>query len=177
MLIAVALLAPLCHITTPARAEETAPDLEYKVKAAYMYNFIRFIDWPTDRLDNKDTPIQLCVLGADPFGPHLDPIVERTALGHGLQLQHYPTFTQDIAACHILFINEPEPTKLVKILDQITWLGTMTVGDSHDFAKLGGIIGFVIQDGKVRLEINQQVALKKGFRISAKLLELARIVD
>lgn len=148
---------------------------EYKVKAAYIYNFIKFIDWPAGRLESGTKPIQVCVLGDDPFGKALEPLSRRRVKERDLAVRSLTSVAQ-AGTCHVVFISDSQVRDLSGILEELGRVGALTVGESEGFARFGGIIGFVIRGGKVRLEINRAAAREANLTISAKLLELATIV-
>ena len=170
--------APICLAENRAtRSEELR--IEYKVKAAYLYNFIKFVNWPAGVFTSDDAsmPIKVCILGDDPFGDLLDPIKHRTAKGHTLSIKNYASFDELEQSCHVLFISRSVQKRLPAILSKIGQTNILTVSDIENFAKRGGMIGFTIKDGKVRLEINRKASQKCGIQISSKLLELATIVE
>ncbi|MDD5275862.1 MAG: YfiR family protein [Methylovulum sp.] len=144
--------------------------VEYKIKAGYLYNFTKFIDWPAD---NYKT-FNLCILGTDPFGSLIDPIEEREVFGRPIKLfrlnNGYSFTPNKLAYCHIFFIGEPSATPP-------TLHNQLTVGESPGFAQHGGMIGFINQDGRIKLQINLAAIKQSGLKISAKLLEVADIID
>lgn len=172
------LSAPFCLAENHATAADDQR-IEYKVKAAYLYNFIKFVNWPTEIIpnDDKSMPIQVCILGDDPFGEILDPIMQRSAKGHPISIKRYDSFNEINQRCHVLFISKSEEKNLEGILSKTGQTSILTVSDVENFAKQGGVIGFTIKDGKVRLEINRKVSQECGLKISSKLLELATIIE
>ena len=176
----VCLLALVLSGRRAALGAEPAPrldkGLEYKVKAAYIYNFIKFIDWSGAAPMNPAGPIRICVLGKDPFGPALAPFSRREARGRRLAVERIPSANLS-GGCHVVFVCDSERGRLEEVLKEAGRGSALTVGESEGFAARGGIIGFVIRGGKVRLEINRRAAEAAGLKISAKLLELATIVD
>ena len=167
----------LCHLCNIGVNDLYAADdsLEYKIKAAYLYNFTKFIDWP-QREGGVDTlPIKICVLGNDPFGKLIDPIETKISKGRAIRLQRIRNI-DNVSNCHIVFISRSESNRLEQILLEAGDSGILTVSDTEEFAKNGGIIGFIIKDDRIRLEINITAASKAGLKVSAKLLEISRIV-
>ncbi|TAK65226.1 YfiR family protein [Methylobacter sp.] len=151
-----------------------ADDVEYKVKAGYLYNFTKFITWPAD---NSET-FNLCIMGEDPFNDLIDPIEQRSAFGRPIKLFRFNNFNKD-QRCHILFISS-------SIKDNLSLKGmlvihdedkTLTVGESKDFAAQGGMIGFINRQGKIKLQINLKMLQQSDLKISAKLLEVAELVE
>jgi uncharacterized protein DUF4154 len=150
-----------------------AGGLEYEVKAAMIYNFAKFVEWPST---GNSQPFVLGVVGDDPFGQTLERLVaDRAVSGREIRIERYPT-ADDLGRCDILFIAESESPELPLILAQVHDRGVLTVGDKKDFARDGGVIGFRLEGNKVRFDINVDAARRSGLRISSKLLRLARVV-
>jgi hypothetical protein len=167
------LLVPLrrdAHAATPRSPE-------HQIKAAFLFNFAQFIEWPTNALPQPQSPLVIGVLGPDPFGSALEEIVRgETIKGHPLVIQRYRQVA-DLSACHILFINEADPTKLERIFARLSGRNILTVGDAEAFTQRGGMIRFFTEQNKIRLEINVAAAQKAGLTISSRLLRLARIIS
>ncbi|MEQ1637989.1 MAG: YfiR family protein [Methylococcales bacterium] len=160
-----------CLLISAISADED--NAEYKVKAGYLYNFIKFIIWPAD---NSPT-FNICILGQDPFGELLDPIEKRTAYGLPIKLFRLNT-NNKTQACHIVFIGANNKT-VFPLNDQpvIRHNGkALLVGEGEGFAEQGGMIGFVNRDGKIKLQINLKALQQSDLTVSAKLLEVAEIV-
>jgi hypothetical protein len=149
-------------------------DVEYKVKAGYVYNFTKFITWPED---DSET-FNLCIAGEDPFGDLIDPIEQRTAFGRPIKLFRFNRLDKE-QHCHILFISssikDNVSLKGMLIVDDIN--KSLTVGESEGFAARGGMIGFVNRLGKIKLQINLKALQQSGLKISAKLLEVAELIE
>ncbi|MDX1755068.1 MAG: YfiR family protein [Marinobacter sp.] len=143
---------------------------EYEVKAAFLYNFTRFINW--NEPPSEDVPLTVCVLGNDPFEDLLEPLVGRRAHGRFLQLRA-PNSRSDIDGCHVLYISQSESSYLPAILDEATRQGMLTISDIPGFAQRGGIVGYVKQGNVIRFEINLLAANAAGLNINSRLLELA----
>jgi hypothetical protein len=149
---------------------------EYQVKAAFLFNFAKFVEWPPDAFPSGDAPLQICVLGQDPFGRDFEQlIVEKTVNGHRLEVAH-PEGVPQARACQILFIASSEKQRLREILQGLKGASVLTVGDTEGFAKMGGIINFVLDDNRVRFEINQKAAELAHLKLSARLLTVAKLV-
>jgi hypothetical protein len=145
---------------------------EYQVKAAFLFNFARFVDWPPQTFKHPGDPMSICVLGTNPFGRALDEAVSGKSIeGRKFVVRLVPDIPQ-AGGCQILFIASREK----KILQSATLVGVLTVGESEGFTAGGGVIGFKLEGGKVRLEINVDAAEQRKLRISSKLLSLAQIV-
>jgi len=144
---------------------------EYEVKAAFLYNFAKFVEWP----DPASGPIRLCVVGDDPFGNNLEETVRgKTISGQPIEIKRLNR-GDNPRSCQIAFISASE-RPLRAVLDLLQGASTLTVGESPNFAKDGGMINFVLEDKRVHFEINPAAAQREGLRISSKLLNLARIV-
>jgi hypothetical protein len=149
---------------------------EYDLKAAFLFHFAQFVDWPPEALPEADTPLTIGILGEDPFGRSLDEIVRSEAVGeHKLVVRRFQDVEQ-IDSCHILFISPSEARRLDRIIAHLDGRSVLTVGESRDFALRFGIIGFVIADKRLRLVINLAAARAAGLTISSKLLRQAEIV-
>jgi hypothetical protein len=159
--------------TGAVRADHTG--IEYEVKAAYPYNFVRFIDWPRSSLSDEDDRISVCVLGEDPFGHVLDPLTRRTAKGRSFRVSHGDSL-DEIGRCHVVFVGAGTP-ELRSVLETLAARSVLTVGETPDFAKRGGVIGFIVRDGRVRLQINRKAAARAALSIRAALLEVAELIE
>jgi hypothetical protein len=163
--------AALC---TAAFAAETPPT-EYQVKAAFLYNFAKFVEWPADAFPSPEAPFTVCVIGDDPFGPDLDAVLEgKEIAGHPMTTKR-PLPEGDLTSCQMLFASAREGGQPAALF-VAPRAGRLTIGEAPGFTKAGGIIRFVMEAGKVRFEINPDAADKAGLKISSKLLKLARIV-
>ena len=148
---------------------------EYQVKAAFLYNFAKFVEWPPGSFSNASAPLQICVFGRDPFGDELRTITsEKTVNGHRLEVRHVADL-QHARSCHILFVASSEtPVKL--ILEGLRGASVLTVGDSKGFAEQGGMISFVLENDRVQFEVSRKAADEAGLKISSKLLSVAKLV-
>lgn len=158
------------------QADTDQQNLEYKVKAAYLYNFTKFVTWPDQAFDSApDAPLSICILGEDPFGHSIDLLANKTARGRNVALNYLQDIRQ-ADACHVLYISRSEKNSLDGILQYLGDRPVLTVSDIDGFAVKGGCIRLDIIDGKVRFNINIQAARRAQLQMSAKLLELARVV-
>jgi hypothetical protein len=172
-----ALILAFCGTAAAAWQATAGPVAgEYEVKAAFLYNFARFVEWPSAALPAATTPLTLCVLGDDPFGADLDRAVDgKDVNGHPLVVKRLKEF-EDAVHCHIVFIATSDRTRLLRSLDGLRHASVLTVGETDDFLQLGGIINFDIRDNRVRFGINVAAATRAGIKISSKLLRLAESV-
>lgn len=167
LVFAVAILVAL-----PGRSAEPVTK-EYQLKAAFLYNFTKFVDWPTNRLGNQNDPIRIGVLGTNPFGEELAKAVEgRTQNGHPFLVTNLTAATE-AAAVHLLFVPRGQEAALEVVAADA---GLLTVGESEAFAQQGGVITFTMEAEKIRFEINLDAAEKGGLKISSRLLQLAKVV-
>jgi len=171
------LLAVVCAIwglcgTQPVGA---APSPEHQIKAAFMYNFARFVQWPAGAFGQPQAPMILCVLGEDAFGTAFDTIDRKAAQGHELQVRRHIR-PEDVRSCHILFVAESERARLGSIFREVSGASILTVSDIDHFAEVGGVIGFYDLDNKVQFSINPEQAHDAMLQINSQLLKLARIV-
>jgi hypothetical protein len=166
----VALVLPLASQGTRA---DSVSDRE--VKAAMLYNFTKFVEWPGGPPSDGAKPLTICVVGRDPFGSVLEQAVaDRTVNGKPVRVaRSQPGETK---GCQIVFLSSSESNRVGEMLDALTQTGVLTVSDIEGFAREGGVIGFVLEDSKVRFEINLEAAERARLKISARLLKLATVV-
>lgn len=147
---------------------------EYQVKAAFLYNFAKFVDWPGEPAGTS-APLVITVFGKDPFGPALENIVlGRTVNGRRLVIRRTSRL-EELLPCHILFISSSEKRRLAEILQALRGTSVLTVGDMEEFLQLGGSVRFFVEENKVRFGINLEAARRTELKISSKLLSLARL--
>ena len=150
---------------------------EYQVKAAFLYNFAKFVEWPAQTFKTDKDPLRICVLGQNPFGNALVEVVGgKTVVGRALVVSDISDAGQG-ADCQIVFIGSLERKRLRAIFAELRLTGVLTVGETEGFATQGGIVNFKLEDGRVRLEINIEAAAQAKLRISSKVLNLAQIVN
>lgn len=166
-------LVGVCLLAAAAQAQSAT---EYQVKAAFLFNFARFVEWPADAFPSADSALQICVLGQDPFGRDFEQvIVDKTVNGHRIEIAH-PDGVPQARACQILFIAASEKARLLSIFQGLKGASVLIVGDTPGFAAWGGAINFVIDDGRVRFEINLKAAELAHLKLSARLLTVAKVV-
>jgi hypothetical protein len=153
---------------------QTAKPTEYQVKAAYLVNFVKFIEWPRAS-GPADDPFAICVLGQDPFGPALEAALAGETVGRHALVPRRVTSAREAANCRVVFIGEDDrdASRSVSALDNA---GVLTVSDVPEFLKHGGIIQFVLQGNRVRFEVNLTAARKAGLNLSSELLKVAAAV-
>jgi len=172
-----ALAACVVLLVAAARPGEARPQAdEYAVKAAFLYNFVRFVEWPSTAFSAPGAPFVVCVAGRDPFGVALN----RTLLGKNVE--GHPFATRRLAdderadGCHVLFVARSEKHRAGALADDGRRQSILTIGDFDSFADEGGVVAFYLDDNRVRFAINVDSAARSGLKVSANLLALARVV-
>jgi hypothetical protein len=156
--------------------DQLPPQLrEYLIKAAFVYNFARFTEWPAAAFQGPTSPLRLCLLGKDPFGQALDSIAGKKIKNRDIEVRHL-LFVEEARACHVLFISESAKGRLAEVLQLLRDAPILTIGDMPDAARAGGIIGLEIVQKKVRFRVNLDNAQGAGLKMSSRLLDLAMIV-
>ena len=151
-------------------ADAHAP--EYAVKAAFLYNFAKFVEWPPGATRNAEA-FRICLVGDDPFGPLLtDTVAGKTVQDRPIEIAH-PESAPELGQCHMAFVSRSQVRQLPRVLAGLAAANTLTVGETEEFAREGGMITFHIEENKVRFEINAEAAQHAGLRISSQLLKLA----
>ena len=162
-------------VAVPCLHAQQSNRSEYEVKAAYLYNFGRFVGWP-GTVSAAGEFFTICVLGEDPFGATLD----RTIAGESINGKKVATKRiakpQDALGCRILFISSREESRLKDILATLAKTSALTVSDIPQFTRRGGMIQFVVEANKVRFEVNLATAEHAGLTLSSQLLKVARNV-
>jgi hypothetical protein len=156
----------------PARAESR----EYQIKAAFLVNFMQFVTWPDTAFTNADAPFCIGVLGDDPFGTTLDQTVQGETVNHHKIVVQRARHIEDCKDCHMIFVSRSEEKNLPLIMAKLDSGPVLTVSETRDFARRGGIINFFLEGNKVRFEINPSTAQRDKLKISAQLLSLGKIV-
>lgn len=172
-LLCVAAAAALLAAAPPARAQSGAG--EYEVKAAFLYNFARFGEWPGAAFTEAGR-LRLCVLGADPFGGSLAAVAGKPVGTRNLDVARIDS-VDDARRCQILFISGTNLAAAVQVMRRIERLPVLTVAEMPDFARSGGAIEFNLVDNRVRFSINPAAAQRAGITLSSQLLRLATIVE
>ncbi len=150
---------------------------EYNVKAVFLFNFAQFVSWPESAFTSANAPLVIGILGDDPFGTYLDKTVRNEKVnGHPLEVRRFKDAT-DAKGTHILFINLPKADKLEKALGDLEGQNTLTVGDTPNFAKSGGMIRFFMDNSKIRIRVNLDEVKDADLTISSKLLKLAEVIQ
>jgi uncharacterized protein DUF4154 len=156
----------------PPDSLRAAVPAEYDVKAAFLSNFTKFVDWPESAFTDERSALKICVLGKDPIGKSLQSIAGANEPGRKRMVLRKAEL-RDPAICQVLFISRSERGRLPALLSAVRDVPVLTVGDTQGFLEQGGIINFVREGSAVRFEINQEAAERAGLKISSKLMRLA----
>lgn len=155
---------------------QSSTSAEYQVKAAFLFHFVQFVDWPPETFMAADSPLTYCTVGEDLFHGALEAALNGKKFGlRPLRVQHFKQ-VHDVQGCQILFIGFAEKKPALDALASFQGSPILTVGQSEHFAQDGGIIGFCLEGNKVRFEINLVAAERSNLKISARLLALAKTV-
>jgi hypothetical protein len=164
-------LAVVSLLGVPGAA--TAQDGEIGVKAAFLYNFTKFVEWPASAFAAADAPITLCTIGDAALAGDVQKIVaDRTAQNRAVKVR--ATTEADLAKCQVVYVPEAAAASAGPVIGAAKAAKALTVGETPDFLSQGGMVVFTKQDNRVRFEINEGAAKDAGLKISAKLLSLAK---
>jgi hypothetical protein len=175
--IALTAMVLLCVLPgTQSLHAQTNASKEYKLKAVFLFNFTQFIEWPSSAFASAGSPFIIGILGDDPFGFSIEETVQNERVGgHPLVVQRYHDI-RDMRPCHILFINSKDPEKIKESL-LVAGRNTLTVSDADGFVKMGGMIRFITENNKIKLQIYPDMAKAAELLISSKLLRVSDIYD
>ena len=175
LLVAALWMAPLAGLFS-REASADQPQGEYQVKAAFLFNFARFVEWPPNASAGATAPVDFCVLGDDPFGDALDRAVAGKTLNERTMAVRRGKKVQELNGCDVLFISSSEKSRLAGILGALRTVPVLTVGECDDFAAQGGEVQFTLEDNHVRFIINVDATDRAGLKVSSKLLGLAHVI-
>ena len=154
------------------RAQESQPT-EYQIKAAFLFNFAKFVEWPPAAFAEATSPMVIGILGENPFGDDLERTIRgKTINNRPLVIKEFRS-PAEATNCHVLFISTSEKQRLPEILKSLHGTSVLTVGETDRFIETGGMINFVAEGNKIRFQINEVAAESAGLKISSKLLSLA----
>jgi hypothetical protein len=173
LVIACVLLA--CSVSIPAAPLAEPSVDEYQVKAAFLFNFAKFVEWPSEAFSDANAPLVITIFGDDPFNGSLEAVKGKLVNNRKLAIRHVREI-QDIGKSNVLFVSPSAKKDLVSILAALQGQSVLTVGEVGIFTQSGGIINFLKEDNKVRFEVNVSAADRAGLKISSRLLALAKIV-
>jgi len=162
-----------------AQTGDASDSSEYLIKAGFIYNFAKFVEWPPTSFPQSDAPIVIGILGTDPFGSVLDRIVADKKIGsRGFVVRRYKWSKdlKDLRECRILYVSSSEKAHTDEVLECVKWLPILTIGETPGFAERGGVIRFTVEDNRVRFEVSVDAAHNANLNISSRLLTLAKII-
>jgi len=154
------------------------PSREYQLKAAFIYNFAQFVEWPSDTFAGSDVPLVIGIVGDDPFDGSLEQTLNgKTAGGHSLKVTKLGSNPkeEDLRACNILFVAGGADSD--RTLQAVRGSAVLTVGESEAVVSAGGVIRLYVEGNKIRFEISPKAAKAAKLNVSAKLLKLAKIYE
>jgi len=149
---------------------------EYAVKAAYLYNFAKYVEWPPKVFTDAGAPLWICIVGDNPFGDALATLSGKMVENHPVET-HTLSTAASFSPCHIVFISRTEQGRFKALLTKLNRLPILTVSDISDFAQAGGMIGLVETEQRIRFDINLAATRLVDLKLSSQLLKLATIVD
>ena len=154
---------------------QTISASEYQIKAVFIYNFSHFVEWPESSFEKSYDPFVIGILGSNPFGPYLQEAIRNERIGtHMMEVRQFENI-REANKCHILYINLQDPDEIKQALLAVSGRPILTVGDSPNFIRYGGLIRFFTEENKIRLEVNNTVAKARKLQISSKLLRVATV--
>jgi hypothetical protein len=159
-----------------AQTIDSSDSSEYLIKAGFIYNFAKLVGWPQGVFAQADSPIVIGILGTDPFGSIIDRILADKQIDSRRFVIKRLKWGMDLKGCDILFIASSEAGHVEEVIRSMKGLPILTIGETPGFARRGCIINLIVEDNKVRFEVNLDAAKQADLNISSRLLALARIV-
>jgi hypothetical protein len=187
LMVLVVLVSFVAAIAMEAQTGSEA-NREYQVKAAFLYNFIKFVDWPGEETADTNEPIIIGIIGNDLFGNAFEPVKDKPIKGRKVIVKWFKGLEElgkssekqsqieAVGKCHLLFVCPSEKEKLGEIINLVKDYSVLTVSDMQGFLESGGIVNFVIDENKVGFEINNAAAKHANLQIRSQLLRLAKRV-
>jgi hypothetical protein len=149
---------------------------EYPVKLAFLYNFTKFVEWPSGAYRDPGAPLMICIVGHDPFSQDLEGQLRTRTVGDRPVDVRTLRPNEDLSVCQIVFVPVTEKDRAGRILKGLKGENALTVGETPGFAALGGIVNLTVEGNKVHFEVNLLAAERAGLKISSRLLGIAKIV-
>jgi len=172
--LAIAVGVLICPGPSDSQGADEFP--EYQLKAAFLFNFARFVQWPDKAFSSADSPLVIGVLGEDPFGQPLRDIVENKSVSGRKLAIKYLKANDSLAGCHLLFISRSEKDRAGTVLAQLAGQNTLTVADFDGFARMGGMMNLFVSEKNVQFEINVEATERAQLKVSSKLGALGIVV-
>lgn len=154
-----------------------ATSREYQIKAAFLFNFMQFVEWPPTVFTNADDPFRIGVLGQNPFDAALEETVQGETISNHKIIVEHATQVEDLKNCQLIFISKSEKKHVTEILSALEDKPVLTVSEIEGFAQHGGGINFYLEGNKVRFEVNPDAARHDGLKVSSQLLSLGKIIQ
>ena len=172
-------------------SDDSELNREYKIKAAFLYNFIKFVDWPEEKAGGQNDPIIIGIIGKDPFKDAFEPIANKQTKEKKSLITRFESVEklskadqtdqseiESLRKCHLVFICSSEKDKVSEVIKLVDNHSVLTVGEMSNMLQFGGIINFLVEENKVRFEINLTAAKQNNLKIRSQLLRLAkRVID
>lgn len=173
----IAILMMLLAQAHHAWAQDSEQSSEYLIKAGYIYNFAKLVEWPASAFAQPDSPIVIGIVGTDPFGPIIDKVLEgKKVNGHSFVIKRLKP-TADVKECHILFVGTSLGPHVADTIRLTRGTPILTISEIPGFADRGGIINLTLEQNKVRFEVNVDAAKQADLNISSRLLVLAKVIQ
>jgi hypothetical protein len=172
------LLANSSGPTTLVAQDEDIANREYRIKAAYLYQFGRYVEWPAKAFSDAAAPFVIGILGQDPVTADLEQIARiKKIQDRPIVIRRFPS-AADVRPCNILYVPAAvSPEVQAELIRKTTGQGILLVGDSSDFLDRGGVVQFSVEENSIRVAIARKAVDREGLKISAKLLQVARVVE
>lgn len=158
----------------PAEIDRPALSAD-EIKAAYLFNFAKFVDWPAETFADTAAPLQICFFGGEAVERSFRTLEGKTVKGRALQVKTISRL-QDLSRCQVLFIGADQLARWPQIQEQLTWGRMLTVSDGEGFSREGGMIGFSSQNNRIRFSIHLDKTQRSGLKLSSQLLQLAEVI-
>lgn len=166
----------ILHLVSGGTLRANSVAEEYAIKAAFLFHFAQFVEWPEEAFRDANSKLVYCTIGEDPFQGTLDTSFKGKIIGsRSLEVRHLRA-TEEAQGCHVVFIGEISKRRLSDELASLKGNPVLTVGETEQFVKDNGMIAFCTEENKIRFEINLEAAQKANLKISARLLALAKTV-
>jgi hypothetical protein len=166
----------LAALLVGARAEAQVPMAESQVKAMFVYNFLKFVEWPFASSSGPKDPFVVGIVGQGETADATERFLESKAIGERPLVVRRIKWDQSLAGVQAAFVIESDAKKLQHVLGAAAAAGVLSIGEGEGFATRGGVIGLLVEDRKVRFDVDTTAAKAAGLRISSKLLALTRVV-
>ena len=178
VLVAVCLLTSESQNALAQYADPSEISREYTIKAAFVYNFGRYVQWPPKAFVDPQNPFVIGLLGPSPIGTKLDDIAKTKTIANRPIHIRQPSLDQDIQGCQILFFPaEMDPKKQAEAVYRCRGIPVLLIGENQDFVKQAGMIALTIEQNKVQVYVNLKAAQREGLQVSSKLLQVSQIVE